>query len=41
MRMDRPHTREAIIKRHLPGPGLESTREEESWETKTDLEEEH
>ena len=39
--MDRPHTQEAIFKHHPPGPGLESTREEESWETKTDLEEEH
>ena len=41
MGMDRPHTQEAIFKHHPPGAGLESIREEESWETKTDLEEEH
>jgi len=41
MGMDRPHTQEAILKHHPPGPGLESAREEESWETKTDLEKEH
>jgi len=41
MGIDRQHLHKTVLKRHQPGSGLESTREEESREAKIDLEEEH